>query len=132
MLLADLDGFKVVNDTLGHAEGDRVLAEFATRLQDAAEGGAVGRLGGDEFLVVWTVPPDPDELAARVGAIAVTNVDRQRTPALRITASVGTAVSPGGVSPSTLLECADHRLYEAKADRLEAAQVGDVLSTPIA
>ncbi len=55
LLLVDLDRFKLVNDTLGHAIGDQLLVEVGRRLEHAVgEGGRVGRIGGDEFAVVWS------------------------------------------------------------------------------
>src|SRR6185369_7592378 len=65
LILVDLDRFKLVNDTLGHAVGDQLLCEVARRLDETiGEGGRVGRLGGDEFAIIWTGACDPDGLAA--------------------------------------------------------------------
>ena len=115
----DLDGFKDVNDTLGHEVGDAVLTRIADRLRDAlrAEDG-LARLGGDEFAVVLPEVPDPaaamhvaTKLAAAVGAPM--EVGRYR---LAVTPSVGVAVHPhDGLDRSALLRHADLAMYRAKA-----------------
>lgn len=112
-LFVDLDDFKDVNDTLGHAAGDHLLRAVAERLQGTIRAGeTVGRLGGDEF-VVLTEGPSP-LLAERVlGALRQPftlpgGVTRQ------ITASVGVATMSGG-STDDLLASADVALYQAKA-----------------
>ncbi len=114
VVLFDLDGFKGVNDTRGHAEGDRVLREFAARLRAAArDTDAVCRLGGDEFALVL---PDTDRASAEGVA------DRIRA-ALRadrgdIDVSFGVAQWPQDATDrDALLLRADNALYAAKARR---------------
>lgn len=114
-VFVDLDGFKTVNDSFGHAVGDEVLAEVAARLARSVRGrDVVGRLGGDEFLIVC---PDvggvDDALAAaeRVAATLVSGADDR----LRDTrASVGVAWTAGGESAESLMARADDAMYEAK------------------
>ncbi|MBF5081132.1 bifunctional diguanylate cyclase/phosphodiesterase [Quadrisphaera sp. INWT6] len=122
LLLLDLDGFKDVNDTLGHAAGDALLAQVAGRLAEAAPPGAVvTRLGGDEFAVLLTVPVTSAQavlhgkrLLAALGAggFSADGVD------LDITSSVGAAVAPtAGRTVGDLLRHADLAMYEAKRSR---------------
>ena len=113
----DLDGFKAVNDTYGHAVGDRVLREVARLLGSRTrEGDLVGRLGGDEFLVAATLTADqvPGFLSRWVPALETSiEVDGQPLP---IRASVGTALlTPERVDE--LLEKADQAMYAVKATR---------------
>ncbi|BEL05122.1 bifunctional diguanylate cyclase/phosphodiesterase [Actinoplanes sichuanensis] len=121
LLLIDLNGFKQVNDTLGHDAGDMLLVAFADLLRAATPpGGTAGRLGGDEFAVVL-----PD--AGTEGAGAATEVaqlilaraaespiDYRGTP-MRLRASIGVAVSEAGtVDDRDLLQHADQAMYTAK------------------
>ena len=84
VMVLDLNGFKEVNDTLGHHQGDVVLIEVARRLVDAvAGGGVVGRLGGDEFAVLVPGVVDrrrPETIAERVHASLETPIDAPRAP----------------------------------------------------
>ena len=64
VLLLDLDGFKDVNDTLGHQAGDLILSAAAARISSVVEPAAVGRMGGDEFAVVLPNPMDPVQIGA--------------------------------------------------------------------
>ncbi|TPW27575.1 putative bifunctional diguanylate cyclase/phosphodiesterase [Pararhizobium mangrovi] len=120
LLLVDLDGFKEVNDTLGHAVGDRVLQAVGTRLATVAEGnGLAARLGGDEFVVFVDGSADP--LAGR--GLAERIIEHICEPIaidgeeLRLGSSIGMALrSEGRISPVQLLGNADLALYSAKAD----------------
>ena len=117
VLFCDLDGFKVVNDSLGHAVGDQLLCAVATRLSESARGGdLVGRLGGDEFVVVCRDELDADE-AQR---IAQRFIDIVRQPIVingrehEISMSIGIAMSSPGVASSELVQQADLAMYAAK------------------
>jgi diguanylate cyclase (GGDEF)-like protein len=111
VIALDLDGFKQVNDSGGHAAGDRVLREVGARLPRAAGRGAViGRLGGDEFALLLDGADEGAAIAAagRLEA-ALAGVTR---------ASIGVAAMPRhGTALDALLSWADARLYEAKIRR---------------
>ncbi len=118
VLFLDVDQFKLVNDTLGHAAGDRLLVEIARRLQQlVGEGDAVARVGGDEFtLLLHLVEAGDDAVrAARKILAAVARpveVDGQR---LFLTASIGISIYPAdGEEPEALLTNADIAMYRAK------------------
>jgi diguanylate cyclase (GGDEF)-like protein/PAS domain S-box-containing protein len=119
VMLFDLDGFKDVNDTLGHSTGDQLLIEVGQRLAETAgASGAVCRLGGDEFVVIL---PEGNPLA--VGSIADAILKRLAEPfeinehILHVGASVGIAVAPGdGTSVDELIANADLALYQAKSE----------------
>jgi diguanylate cyclase (GGDEF)-like protein len=120
VLLADIDGFKRVNDTLGHQAGDEVLRQAAQRLgQWAPNGSATGRMGNDEFAVVLT---SLDGLHA-VGLLAEQIRAAMAVPFLLpegevcLSASIGIAVYPGDACDAgTLLMYADTALNQAKRD----------------
>jgi diguanylate cyclase (GGDEF)-like protein len=126
VLLIDLDGFKEINDELGHAAGDAVLVHFASVLGRQVRGGdTAARLGGDEFAVVLTGMTDVDagHLAQRVLDAAhepVTVADRT----LSIRASIGVAVSdPCGTEARDLLHRADVAMYRAKRQQTHTWQL---------
>ncbi|MET7473631.1 EAL domain-containing protein [Streptomyces sp. NPDC005648] len=116
----DLDGFKTINDSLGHAAGDRLLVEVADRLQGCttAPGEMVARLGGDEFVALTTgtdTESEVDELAARImGAlIAPISIDGRE---LTVRGSIGIVEGPAGErSPAEVLRSADITMYRAKS-----------------
>jgi diguanylate cyclase (GGDEF)-like protein/PAS domain S-box-containing protein len=116
-LFVDVDHFKHVNDTHGHAIGDMLLTAVARRLRATARAeDMVFRLGGDEFVLVATVADDAAaaELSARVcAAFRAPFVLDDRV--LTAGASVGVATTTDGASGSGLLDAADVALYEAKA-----------------
>ena len=146
LLLIDLDRFKVINDTLGHAAGDELLTEVARRLrscvrhsdqvmESSVEAGssrahrtleAVGRLGGDEFVALLpevATEHDAERVAARI-------LDAMRQPILVagqecfVTASVGVALFPrDGQSVLDLMRNSDMAMYSAKASGRNAAAV---------
>ncbi|MGV9668823.1 GGDEF domain-containing protein [Nocardia niigatensis] len=117
-LIIDLDQFKVVNDTFGHQEGDRVLARTAARLRDTADpGAAVARTGGEEFTIVDHL----DAMSARTLAERIRRaVEDSSEVAVGVTASIGVAVFERGEiaddrsAPEELLGCADTAMYLAK------------------
>ena len=120
LMLVDLDRFKLVNDTLGHAAGDVVLCQVAERLRSVATGrSVVARLGGDEFAVLHVAPADISDCSL----IAQRIVDVIGRPfvvegqLVDIGASVGFAIAPeNGTSSELLLRNADLALYQAKID----------------
>ena len=115
----DLDRFKFVNDSLGHAAGDRLLREVASRLKKAIrEGDTVARLGGDEFVLL--IGGD----ASVAGHVADRVLDAMREPArhhdqlIDINLSIGIALYPAhGQDDVTLLRHADAAMYRAKRSR---------------
>lgn len=115
LALIDLDGFKHVNDTYGHAAGDTVLATVGARLGAVARVRSYGRLGGDEFAVI--LDPALDEAGVR--QLAIDMSDALRAPVLhggailRLSGSIGVH-RVGGRSASDCLERADAALYKAK------------------
>jgi diguanylate cyclase (GGDEF)-like protein len=119
VMILDLDGFKEVNDTLGHQHGDLLLIEVAARLRDAAGGDAVvARLGGDEFAVL--VPRCVD--AAYATAVGSRMLQALELPVsldgldVAIGASLGVALAPDHASDAqSLLKRADVAMYAAKA-----------------
>lgn len=116
LLYLDLDGFKAVNDTLGHRAGDDLLIEVANRLRACVrEGDTVARLGGDEFAALLgglKAPEDAYRLAERVVNALVMSVAAE--PTLPITASVGVALPEPGLNAAEQLARADTAMYRAK------------------
>lgn len=117
--LIDLDDFKQVNDTRGHAEGDQFLKLLARRLQGVLrEGDTLVRLGGDEFAVLLLgVNQERDALIAcqRVLDTARTRLELSPRDAVQVTASIGVAVYPeDGTNPQDLMRHADLAMYDAK------------------
>ncbi len=118
VLLVDLDNFKTVNDSLGHAAGDHLLTVATARLLDATRGSdTVARLGGDEFAILLDGVRDHSEAAVvsdRVVA-ALTAPFALDGRDVRVGASVGIAFARAGDDPEALLRNADLALYRAKA-----------------
>lgn len=106
----DLDGFKRVNDDRGHAEGDRLLIAVAHGLAEALPDAEVGRIGGDEFVVVAPAH-GADQLGDQVRR-AVAAVDRARVAG--VTASVGVGVARSGDGARDVLHRADEQMYADK------------------
>ena len=110
MLLLDLDDFKLVNDTLGHAAGDRVLRAVASAWASVArETDSVGRVGGDEFAVLLeqTDEATAGGVAARLRAALPTGQG----------CSIGIAAWDGREDADALLARADMRMYDNKRER---------------
>jgi diguanylate cyclase (GGDEF)-like protein len=117
LLFLDLDEFKLVNDSLGHQEGDRVLREVAERLKGCLrEEEMAARLGGDEFVVVLEDVADASaavRVAERIHEQLRTPVDVQDRYRLRASASIGIALGAPEL-PQQLVHTADLAMYEAK------------------
>lgn len=117
LLLIDLNHFKEVNDTLGHAAGDRVLIQIADRLRAAAHSGdLVARLGGDEFAVLLRGLPAPAMAAHRAETLLAVLHEPLDLDGMRISieASGGIAVAPSSGGMAELLRRADVAMYQAK------------------
>lgn len=119
LLYLDLDGFKKVNDTLGHRAGDDMLRQTAQRLQACVrETDTVARLGGDEFAIILSEIGDP-AVVERLAGIMVEAVSRPYRiggELAHVSASIGIAYSlQHGVSPIALMHSADQAMYNAKA-----------------
>ncbi|MDE1958944.1 MAG: EAL domain-containing protein [Xanthomonadaceae bacterium] len=117
LLLIDIDQFKLINDTLGHAFGDEVLRALALRLRGALAGESLlARFGGDEFVV--TVPREqPDSVQQALGAVlaAVREPLDVHGMIQHLTPSIGVALAPEhGHDAETLVRNADAAMYEAK------------------
>lgn len=119
LLFLDLDRFKSINDSLGHAMGDAVLKEFARRLRECVRAvDMVARLAGDEFVVILEdlgSEQEPALVACKIAA-AMARPFELEGEVLQISASIGIAYQPGDqpTRPELLLARADRALYEAK------------------
>lgn len=119
VLCLDLDRFKSVNDTLGHAVGDALLKEVAQRLRDCTgQRDVVARMGGDEFTIILT--DHPPTSAANVAAKIVNAISapfRIDSHHISIGTSIGIAIAPAdGMNSEQLLRRADFALYRGKSD----------------
>lgn len=120
LLCLDLDGFKTINDTLGHPTGDALLREVAQRLcACVGESGTVARLGGDEFAILQTAEDQPREASTLAESIILAlghPYDLDGNTVIAST-SVGVALSPGdGTEPDLLFRKADLALYRSKEE----------------
>jgi diguanylate cyclase (GGDEF)-like protein/PAS domain S-box-containing protein len=117
LLFLDLDRFKEVNDVFGHSVGDALLSAVAGRLQTAAEGAFLGRLGGDEFIVIVDGPQPGTAEALAERLLGSTEGLVVKGHPLSIGLTIGVAVFPNdGTDAATLLANADAALYRAKAE----------------
>jgi diguanylate cyclase (GGDEF)-like protein/PAS domain S-box-containing protein len=118
VLFLDLDGFKHINDSLGHAIGDKLLQSVANRLADCLRASdAVGRQGGDEFVVLLSEMEQSEDaaIAARRMLDAVAEVHSIDQHDLHVTTSIGVSVYPDdGLDAETLIKNADTAMYAAK------------------
>lgn len=133
LLFVDLDDFKDVNDTHGHAVGDRVLMEVARRLEHSLRpGDLLSRLGGDEFTVIC---PDTDGLGAETVARRVSDALSQPVDCggseVAVTATVGlaTQAADGGTHTARLLAAADTDMYARKPRRDRSSAASEVAGT---
>jgi diguanylate cyclase (GGDEF)-like protein/PAS domain S-box-containing protein len=117
VLFADLDGFKQVNDTLGHHAGDLVLVEIGRCLRAMArENDQVARIAGDEFVIILRQVRDGHEAEAAAarylaGLTTPIRIGKQDLP---VSASIGVALPLDGDTPESLLRAADRSMYQAK------------------
>ncbi|TNH28780.1 GGDEF domain-containing protein [Micromonospora orduensis] len=118
LVIADLDGFKPVNDTWGHAAGDRLLVEIARRLAESLDGvddAVVARLGGDEFVLA---SPSSVPLAHYLGAEVIRALAEPIEVAdgvsVTVTASVGAIHATAGEDRDRVMAAADAAAYEVK------------------
>lgn len=118
LLLVDLDRFKLINDTMGHAIGDQLLCVVAERLEAiVSKGGFVGRLGGDEFAVIWTKSSDRGSLSALAERISQELSRSINIGAASLHVGATTGIAVGGIdgqSEDELMPAADLALYRAK------------------
>jgi diguanylate cyclase (GGDEF)-like protein len=118
LLMVDADQFKTVNDALGHQAGDKLLREFALRLNDCVRAtDTVARIGGDEFIVLLPdlrIPAEAESIAAKIVASIAQPYAIDGAHAV-ITVSVGVVTYPeAGIDLDTLMRCADEAMYAAK------------------
>jgi diguanylate cyclase len=122
LLMVDLDGFKLINDTHGHDVGDELLRHIAHNLRSAIRvPDTLARLGGDEFMIIATDLPinQPADLIARTSATRISHALHRAVNingnALNVTGSIGVAVYPDDTTDEALLRrIADQRMYEQK------------------
>jgi diguanylate cyclase (GGDEF)-like protein/PAS domain S-box-containing protein len=113
VLFIDLDGFKDINDQHGHERGDEVLCEISTRISACMPpGGAVGRLGGDEFLAV--LPTTDLDVAVALARKSIESIERTDTG---VSASIGVATAERGDPVDAVLRRADEAMYTAKGSK---------------
>ena len=122
LLFVDLDGFKVINDTMGHAKGDALLRAVSARLLACVRrSDAVARLGGDEFVVLLpdvTSRRDVSHVKETILESLQAAVELTADEALIVEASIGSAMSPlDGTTAQELLDAADCDMYREKYER---------------
>jgi diguanylate cyclase (GGDEF)-like protein/PAS domain S-box-containing protein len=126
VLFLDLDGFKHINDSLGHPTGDKLLQSIAKRLVECVRGSdTVSRQGGDEFVVLLLDVEQPEDAAQTARKIlqALAEVHPIDRHDLHVTASIGVSVYPDdGLDAETLIKNADTAMYQAKENGRQSYQ----------
>ncbi len=135
LFLVDMDGFKEINDTLGHAQGDEVLIKIGNRLLSSVGGDArVYRLGGDEFCILFEGIECPHEAAKIANRIFDLLVDRYEIDDVQVSlgASVGYAFFPSQArNDADLLAFADTAMYHAKRNQMPSAEYESEMTTEL-
>lgn len=136
MLFVDVDRFKTVNDTFGHAAGEAVLREVAQRLRHCVRpADTVGRLSGDEFVLVCTARDAAEvasEVTRRIRRAMARTVVVSEARHIHVTVSIGLQVSAEG-EPDAILQAADRAMFAAKqhhTPRLDGVPAGGVHHIP--
>ncbi len=134
LLMIDVDNFKHINDTMGHAVGDQVLFAIGTRLQESLRStDTVARMGGDEFTVLLTGLNGPEE-AQKIASLLVSKISELmmlQGIRVEVSVSVGIATYPAsGSDVKTLLRNSDAALYQAKARGRNCYQMHSVVTPP--
>jgi len=129
----DLDGFKAINDTYGHAAGDEVLVAVASRARGVARSSDhICRLGGDEFVILFdsvVAEEHAKRAAARYAAAIEEPILLSTGMEVRVGVSLGLALCPAdGKTASELVQVADQRMYASKAERKRAHRRGQTVS----
>ena len=126
VLFLDLDGFKHINDSLGHLIGDKLLQSIATRLVECVRGSdTVSRQGGDEFVVLLSEAEEGEDAAITAKRMlhAVAEPHSIDQHDLRVTTSIGVSVYPDdGLDAETLIKNADTAMYQAKENGRQGFQ----------
>jgi diguanylate cyclase (GGDEF)-like protein/PAS domain S-box-containing protein len=126
VLFLDLDGFKHINDSLGHPIGDRLLQSIAKRLVDSVRGSdTVSRQGGDEFVVLLSEVEGLDSVATTVRRLLQVGAEPHSIDQhdLHVTTCIGVSIYPDdGLDPETLIKNADTAMYQAKENGRQSYQ----------
>jgi diguanylate cyclase (GGDEF)-like protein/PAS domain S-box-containing protein len=126
VLFLDLDGFKYINDSLGHPLGDQLLQSVAQRLVKCVRGtDTVSRQGGDEFVILLTEVQQPEDAAVMANRMlqVVAQAHSVDSHDLHVTTSIGISVYPeDGQDPATLIKNADTAMYQAKENGRQSYQ----------
>ena len=126
VLFLDLDGFKHINDSLGHSVGDKLLQSIGKRLVECARAtDTVSRQGGDEFVVLLSEVHQPEDaaIAASRMLMAVAEPHSVDEHELHVTTSIGVSIYPDdGLDPETLVKNADTAMYQAKENGRQSYQ----------
>ncbi len=120
LLYIDLDRYKLINDTLGHAAGDKVLIEVAQRLRDSIRPRDVaGRMGGDEFIILLPGLTDKEEIE-RIARAVLASIEKAfilQNRAYFLSASIGVAMAPNdAIQADLLIKAADAAMYQVKSE----------------
>ncbi|WP_435688222.1 EAL domain-containing protein [Paraglaciecola sp.] len=125
LLFIDLNGFKKINDTMGHRVGDSVLIQVTQRIVAFAELSRVGRWGGDEFLVA--LPYSNEDTAMSIASAIITSIDQPifvHGNELHLTAAIGVAIAPKhSTSATELIQLADLTMCEQKSTSINAPRM---------